>query len=222
MKGFRENPLNDSDSGVMTDQSISCYSGSEGRHKHNNSKIKGLYEWKEKMVNAQLEAKKEVDIDMKKLDDYGEIRKDIFRIHINNALFYKKLGKYNKVMDLFQQIGFRKVSNQLNTAFNFIRDPGNTAEQEELWRQNDIQILDLTCDSDSRSKVKSRDLMIEFNTNNKGISDAIADKNRAEGNFSRLSSTMMYLEISKSDISLIYTVKEAYMMIKHLVNCCDV
>ena len=133
--------------------------------------MKGLYEWKEKMVNQQLDAKKELDIDMKKLDDYGEIRKDIFRIHINNALFYKKLGKYTKVMDLMQLIGFRKVSHQLNTAFNFIRDPGNTAEQEELWRQNDIEILDLTCDSDSRSKIKSRDMMNEFGTNNKGLDD---------------------------------------------------
>ena len=104
LQGFREknNPNEDS----FASDSISCYSSQEGgpkdlKHGHNNSQIKGLYEWKEKMVNQQLEAKKEIDIDMKKLDDYGEIRKDIFRIHINNALFYKKLGKYNKVMDLF-------------------------------------------------------------------------------------------------------------------------
>ena len=82
-------------------------------HNHGHRNAKGLYEWKEK-INEQLEAKKEIDIDMKRLDDYGEIRKDIFRIHINNSLFYKKLGKYPKVMDLFQQVGFRKVSHELN------------------------------------------------------------------------------------------------------------
>ena len=67
--------------------------------------------------------------------------------------------------------------------------------------------------------------MNEFNTNGKGIDDnkeGYYKKLKNDGTFSRLSSTMMYFEISKSDITLIYTVKEAYMMIKHLVNCCDV
>ena len=62
--------------------------------------------------------------------------------------------------------------------------------------------------------------MNEFGTNNKGINDKDADyyqKLKSDKTFSRLSSTMMYLEISKADISLIYTIKEAYMMIKHLV-----
>ena len=39
-----------------------------------------------------------------------------------------------------QNIGFVKQTEQLNTAFNFVKDPEVYQGQEEIWRQTDINL----------------------------------------------------------------------------------
>ena len=65
--------------------------------------------------------------------EYQQIRKETYRISINNALFYSKLGKYPQIMDLLKLIGFRRVSNQFNSAFNYLRDPTSKNDLDREW-----------------------------------------------------------------------------------------
>jgi hypothetical protein len=59
------------------------------------------------------------------IKEHLSIRKETFEVIINNPIFYSSLGKYPQVMDLFKLIGFNKVDKQMNTSFNFVRDPEN-------------------------------------------------------------------------------------------------
>jgi len=75
-------------------------------------------------------------------EDYWHMKKDVYSIRINNSLFYQKMGRFPQIMDLFKLIGFRKVSSQLCTAFNFLRDPHSLQDLERSWRaapENDAE-----------------------------------------------------------------------------------
>ena len=54
--------------------------------------------------------------------------------------YFHKIGKYSEIMDLFLLIGFYKVTNQVNSAFNFLRDPQTMEDQDDMWRENEITL----------------------------------------------------------------------------------
>ena len=43
-------------------------------------------------------------------------------------------------MDLFKHIGFRKVDKQLNTAFQFMKDPETFEDLENIWKSSNEQV----------------------------------------------------------------------------------
>ena len=40
--------------------------------------------------------------------NYSQLKKETYRININSSIFYQKIGKYAQIMDLMQNIGFKK------------------------------------------------------------------------------------------------------------------
>ena len=115
-------------------------------------------------------------------------------------------------MKIFNHIGFKKVTKQLNTALSFLRDPETIDEQEEIWRKNDGDISSEFIDP-SKDQLRTRNLMDEFKTNVRGMKadpDLSLSELKREGG-ARLNSTQIFLEISKTDVEVIYQVKEAYL-----------
>ena len=116
-------------------------------------------------------------------------------------------------MDLFLLIGFYKVTNQVNSAFNFLRDPETMEDQELVWRENDITL----------DQLQSNVLMEHFGANIRGMPENKGDSfyhQRGRQEKGRLSSQIVFLEISKSEIDVIYQVKEAYLTLRHIISCC--
>ena len=106
--------------------------------------------------------------------NYQKLRKETYRININSPIFYQKIGKYTQIMDLMQNIGFVKQTEQINTAFNFVKDPETYQGQEEIWRQTDIN-FDTEVSRQSNNgdikgdSIKTNDLMNQYQANNRGI-----------------------------------------------------
>lgn len=64
--------------------------------------------------------------------------------------------------------------------------------------------------------------MNQYNANTRGIpkqNDKFF-KERSQQEHGRLSSTLIYFEISKEDIEIIYSIKEAYLQLKEIIACC--
>jgi hypothetical protein len=57
------------------------------------------------------------------------------------------------------------------------------------------------------------------NENENNVSDSFAIQTK-EAFLGRMSSTVVMLEISKTKIEKIYSIKETYVILKHLVGCC--
>ena len=59
----------------------------------------------------------------------------MFKIKINTSTFYKKLGKYSQIMQLFKIMGFKLNQTNCKTAFKYIKDPNSKEILDLSWKQ---------------------------------------------------------------------------------------
>lgn len=86
-------------------------------------------------------------------------------------------------------------------------------DQDDMWRENDITL----------DQLQSQILMEQFGANVRGMPENKNDSfyhKRGQQEKGRLSSQIVFLEISKSEIDVIYQVKEAYLTLRHIITCC--
>lgn len=68
---------------------------------------------------------------------------------------------------------------------------------------------------------KTKDLMHEYSANVRGMpKKQTMNMDEMTNEHGRLSATMIYFEISKEDIEVIYSIKEAYLQLKDIIGCC--